>query len=1610
MDAPDNTVTEVRKLLQSLQKSFQCTICLDLLSQPISTKCNHQFCSQCIKELLVKSDKKRPVTCPLCKNKITKRSINSNPQIAEIVTCVRDVCNAADDDCERIGATPILSQRHKKTIYRNKVRNKKVKSSLSFVSNNNSKSHSIFDLISDDDEGAPKTDNNKLSRKSDNNIIANLESIDAVNNKPFEESTTVYKDVKDDQKGIILVNRKLSNHEEMLNKKNIEEYSLLDRIKKGHKNSKSPELSNPQNLSGKRKSFELSSSTVLTNDAVQPKKRKKLSKKQAKQFKEDILDISPEIEFENSEKNFHKTKNGKQTKAKHKNHSLDDLRSSINVSASIEDVTTAKKVLTDMCSSDLITKSVAVDSTDQTVPQSVSTDATVTPVLPDIFCQEKCESIETTNVTQNQESESILNDGIEDTTIIEEPEVKETVNEDNPLLTDIVSLPQSKNAMEIDKWDKINDLPIHCAQKNSPNKINPEIVHHSDIYVRKDETDENTKVNEHLNNNEIVSTPPNVNKSCHIQLSQISVNESPGSIFFPGSKKSVVSTCRRKESQPLTPWKLSLGNTINETVDIKSFINNIESPNKDHSMFGNVSFSKVPLPVKNGVMKPVKIMSAERISATEAVVSIKYKMTVEKLSCDLYTGMQKKLIAERLPQKESNSKVLTGTIIKNEVLVSEDNQEKQIVQSNKQNDFEEENKNIESNKHLKNSKDCVDQNMLLSGKQFLLSSKGNSEELIPPTPPGTKVPTSFRKSMDNSLHCQDVVDKKQQTLSHIRDTTKADENVALMRNKDPTQELKVNTSDIAENHKLMDSKSVIQDVEPHVEIQYTGGSDQLLYDEAEKMDLAKSNMCNNQVETLISKKANLTADVTDAFMCDIGDEIDVYTNEKKYVSGGDKSENEENLSESLVGSCTNASCIVDGNEKNENSVCQKEEERLDLDLFSENKKDFNLGKKFRENINQLKREKQLSQNSVDFDVSEPDLIVVECTNSKKGERTRSDDGVKSQVNTGAVKEKIHMHSSDSEDENLTLKRKKRKKEAKIVSDEETSSGCEENPVSNLKHEKSKKLKRSSEDGRQPQEVDQLQSVTLCDTDNDDNDDDHDEKVLPLCISTAKKMESGDSNNKILLNQKAAKRERRRLERDRIAEHLKKYIDEIKQNDEAESSDDDILERTAFEVKEMLDGKKNKASVGEDKNFLFASEHLEQHEDLEKTNDVLKENTSQKPSKENKKSISDTNLKLLKQRLLSPITNTDILRLPKEKKFSDWKSSTEDKTDEPSTIISSRMFNKELSPTTPSNLLPVPISQSTILKDMRKNDFKKPVNVKRKSSQDKTSNISCVDATPKVTCGTPKKMSLPDEVRMYGERNRKNIFATENKYSTNPIKKQSPHTTTTNMVDEKESVKHQKPVIMTSRLSKKQVNACTKVCQKLGAKIVQTYSESVTHLVVVADENNAVAKMSYTYKYLMSLVAGLWIVDFKWIMDSFQNDLFVKEEKYEVKGDPAADHQDIPKLYRRARSKNYCLFDGYRMCLVGKFEQSQIGRDQLLSLLRKSGAEIVYSLNELKCSSSQIQTMMITDGLNQLTSRDRELLQQYPLPVIHPEWIVESIINFSIQDTSIFDLSRQKEDR
>ncbi|XP_028395989.1 breast cancer type 1 susceptibility protein homolog [Dendronephthya gigantea] len=82
-----------------IKKSLQCSICLDLFNDPHSTRCNHQFCSCCIKKVVdERKEKNKEALCPLCKNPITKRSLTSNPRLREIVEVVRRLNLAFQED------------------------------------------------------------------------------------------------------------------------------------------------------------------------------------------------------------------------------------------------------------------------------------------------------------------------------------------------------------------------------------------------------------------------------------------------------------------------------------------------------------------------------------------------------------------------------------------------------------------------------------------------------------------------------------------------------------------------------------------------------------------------------------------------------------------------------------------------------------------------------------------------------------------------------------------------------------------------------------------------------------------------------------------------------------------------------------------------------------------------------------------------------------------------------------------------------------------------------------------------------------------------------------------------------------------------------------------------------------------------------------------------------------------------------------------------------------------------------------------------------------------------------------------------------------------------
>ncbi|XP_055513155.1 breast cancer type 1 susceptibility protein homolog [Leucoraja erinacea] len=75
-------IEHVHKVLSLMLNNLECPICLELMKEPVSTKCDHQFCRFCILKLFGKT--KGSILCPLCKNKLTKRSLQESTRFKQL--------------------------------------------------------------------------------------------------------------------------------------------------------------------------------------------------------------------------------------------------------------------------------------------------------------------------------------------------------------------------------------------------------------------------------------------------------------------------------------------------------------------------------------------------------------------------------------------------------------------------------------------------------------------------------------------------------------------------------------------------------------------------------------------------------------------------------------------------------------------------------------------------------------------------------------------------------------------------------------------------------------------------------------------------------------------------------------------------------------------------------------------------------------------------------------------------------------------------------------------------------------------------------------------------------------------------------------------------------------------------------------------------------------------------------------------------------------------------------------------------------------------------------------------------------------------------------------
>ncbi|XP_053944575.1 breast cancer type 1 susceptibility protein isoform X1 [Cuculus canorus] len=97
MDFSMIAVGDVQNVLSAMQKNLECPICLDVIQEPVSTKCDHIFCRFCMFKLLSKKNK-GVVECPLCKTEVTKRSLKENSRFKQLIEGLLETIRAFELD------------------------------------------------------------------------------------------------------------------------------------------------------------------------------------------------------------------------------------------------------------------------------------------------------------------------------------------------------------------------------------------------------------------------------------------------------------------------------------------------------------------------------------------------------------------------------------------------------------------------------------------------------------------------------------------------------------------------------------------------------------------------------------------------------------------------------------------------------------------------------------------------------------------------------------------------------------------------------------------------------------------------------------------------------------------------------------------------------------------------------------------------------------------------------------------------------------------------------------------------------------------------------------------------------------------------------------------------------------------------------------------------------------------------------------------------------------------------------------------------------------------------------------------------------------------------
>ncbi|XP_043986803.1 BRCA1-associated RING domain protein 1 [Gambusia affinis] len=133
------------------------------------------------------------------------------------------------------------------------------------------------------------------------------------------------------------------------------------------------------------------------------------------------------------------------------------------------------------------------------------------------------------------------------------------------------------------------------------------------------------------------------------------------------------------------------------------------------------------------------------------------------------------------------------------------------------------------------------------------------------------------------------------------------------------------------------------------------------------------------------------------------------------------------------------------------------------------------------------------------------------------------------------------------------------------------------------------------------------------------------------------------------------------------------------------------------------------------------------------------------------------------------------------------------------------------------------------------------------------------------------------------------------------------------------------MLLASKLSSPEQRQLVKLGVLLGGRIVDTFSGSVSHVVVPEGQ------MPTTYSTLLGLLAGCWVVKYSWVKACLQAGKWLPEAEHEAGEGPQRSRMNRCSLLPP-------LFDGCFFFLLGSFKGTT--KNELAKLLREGGGQLL----------------------------------------------------------------------